>query len=116
MPSILVAGEALMDCIPLPDDAFRPIVGGSPFNVAVAAANVSRDAADWGGSLEINPFRRLLPMMARAERGYMATDSAAYPPASAPMPPGVFSGEMGGIGGMGGGGGGMGVSGIIERA
>ena len=41
MPRILVAGEALMDCIPLPDDAFRPIVGGSPFNVAVAAARQS---------------------------------------------------------------------------
>jgi fructokinase len=44
MPRILVAGEALMDCIPLPDDAFRPIVGGSPFNVAVAAARLGRPA------------------------------------------------------------------------
>jgi fructokinase len=48
MPSILVAGEALMDCIPLPDDAFRPIVGGSPFNVAVAAARLGRPATGIG--------------------------------------------------------------------
>lgn len=41
MPRILVAGEALMDCIPLADDAFRPVVGGSPFNVAVAAARLA---------------------------------------------------------------------------
>lgn len=45
MPRILVAGEALMDCIPLPGDAFRPVVGGSPFNVAVAAARLGRPAA-----------------------------------------------------------------------
>jgi fructokinase len=44
MPRIVVAGEALMDCIPLPDDAFRPVVGGSPFNVAVAAARLGRPA------------------------------------------------------------------------
>ena len=48
MPRILVAGEALMDCIPMPDDAFRPIVGGSPFNVAVAAARLGRPATGVG--------------------------------------------------------------------
>jgi fructokinase len=48
MPRILVAGEALMDCIPLPDDAFRPIVGGSPFNVAVAAARLGHPATAVG--------------------------------------------------------------------
>lgn len=35
---IFVLGEALMDCIAQPDGQFRPIMGGSPYNLARAAA------------------------------------------------------------------------------
>lgn len=36
--SIYVLGEALMDCVAQPDDNLRPFMGGSPFNLARAAA------------------------------------------------------------------------------
>ncbi|MBX9816770.1 MAG: carbohydrate kinase, partial [Burkholderiaceae bacterium] len=36
--SIWVLGEALMDCVAQPDGTFRPFMGGSPFNMARAAA------------------------------------------------------------------------------
>ena len=35
---IFVLGEALMDCIAQPDGQLRPLMGGSPFNMARAAA------------------------------------------------------------------------------
>lgn len=38
MTSILVLGEALMDCVATPDGLLHPHVGGSPFNLARAAA------------------------------------------------------------------------------
>ena len=37
-PSIFVLGEALMDCIAQPDGQLRPLMGGSPYNLARAAA------------------------------------------------------------------------------
>jgi fructokinase len=36
--SIVVLGEALMDCVAQPDGSLRPLMGGSPFNMARAAA------------------------------------------------------------------------------
>jgi fructokinase len=36
--SIFVLGEALMDCVAQPDGSLRPFMGGSPFNMARAAA------------------------------------------------------------------------------
>ena len=36
--SIWVLGEALMDCVAQPDGTLRPLMGGSPFNLARAAA------------------------------------------------------------------------------
>ncbi|MDZ7920553.1 PfkB family carbohydrate kinase [Rhodoferax sp.] len=36
--SIWVLGEALMDCVAQPDGTLRPFMGGSPFNMARAAA------------------------------------------------------------------------------
>jgi hypothetical protein len=36
--SILVLGEALMDCIAQPDGTLKPLIGGSPYNLARAAA------------------------------------------------------------------------------
>lgn len=36
--SIFVLGEALMDCIAQPDGQLRPLMGGSPYNLARAAA------------------------------------------------------------------------------
>ena len=38
MPQICVLGEALMDCVPQPNGDLRPVIGGSPFNFARAAA------------------------------------------------------------------------------
>lgn len=35
---LCVLGEALMDCMALPDGNLRPLMGGSPFNLAIAAA------------------------------------------------------------------------------
>jgi fructokinase len=36
--TITVLGEALMDCVAQPDGSLRPLMGGSPFNLARAAA------------------------------------------------------------------------------
>ena len=36
--TIRVLGEALMDCVAQPDGSLRPLMGGSPFNLARAAA------------------------------------------------------------------------------
>jgi fructokinase len=36
--SIYVLGEALMDCIAQPDGTLKPLKGGSPYNMARAAA------------------------------------------------------------------------------
>jgi fructokinase len=38
MTTIYVLGEALMDCVRQPDGSLRPFIGGSPFNMARAAA------------------------------------------------------------------------------
>lgn len=37
-PAVFVLGEALMDCIAQPDGRLLPLMGGSPFNMARAAA------------------------------------------------------------------------------
>lgn len=37
-PTLCVLGEALMDCVAQPDGSLRPFMGGSPFNLARAAA------------------------------------------------------------------------------
>jgi fructokinase len=37
-PVLWVLGEALMDCVAQPDGSLRPFMGGSPFNMARAAA------------------------------------------------------------------------------
>lgn len=42
---IFVLGEALMDCIAQPDGQLRPFMGGSPFNMARAAALRGADVA-----------------------------------------------------------------------
>ena len=36
--SVLVLGEALMDCLAQPDGRLLPLQGGSPYNMARAAA------------------------------------------------------------------------------
>lgn len=38
MPHIYVLGEALMDCVAQPNGDLRPLIGGSPYNFARAAA------------------------------------------------------------------------------
>ena len=39
---IAVLGEALMDCVAQPGGDLRPLIGGSPFNMARAAARARR--------------------------------------------------------------------------
>jgi fructokinase len=36
--AVWILGEALMDCVAQPDGTLRPLMGGSPFNMARAAA------------------------------------------------------------------------------
>ena len=36
--SVWVLGEALMDCVAQADGSLRPLIGGSPFNLAGAVA------------------------------------------------------------------------------
>lgn len=38
MTPLLILGEALMDCLMQPDGSLRPLIGGSPYNLARAAA------------------------------------------------------------------------------
>ncbi len=44
-PPIFVLGEALMDCMAQPDGLLRPLRGGSPYNLACAAALQGADVA-----------------------------------------------------------------------
>jgi len=71
---ILVLGEALMDCVAQPDGSLRPLMGGSPFNMA-------RAAALRGGSVSfLNPFSTDqfgLQMRAQLERDGVQTNSTA---------------------------------------
>lgn len=48
--SVCVLGEALMDCVAQPDGTLRPFMGGSPFNMARAAARRGAQVAF------LNPF------------------------------------------------------------
>ena len=52
-PKLWVLGEALMDCVAQPNGDLRPFMGGSPFNLARAAALRSPDTAAVGF---INPL------------------------------------------------------------
>ncbi len=71
---ILVLGEALMDCVAQADGSLRPLMGGSPFNMA-------RAAALRGGSVSfLNPFSTDefgLHMRAQLERDGVQTNSDA---------------------------------------
>ena len=41
-PPVVVAGEALIDLAPRPDGALSPLIGGGPFNTALALARLER--------------------------------------------------------------------------
>jgi len=63
--SIFVLGEALMDCIAQPDGQLRPLMGGSPFNMARAAAlrgasvsYLNRLSTDWFGQAMARQLQR----------------------------------------------------------
>jgi fructokinase len=48
--SVWVLGEALMDCVAQTDGSLRPLIGGSPFNLACAVALQQVDVG------YLNPF------------------------------------------------------------
>ena len=61
-PRVLVAGEALIDFLPLPlseGTGYRPVPGGSPFNVAIGLARLGVPTG-FVGRLSLDPFGRLL--------------------------------------------------------
>ncbi len=71
--SIYVLGEALMDCVAQPDGSLRPFMGGSPFNMARAAAlrgaevsylnplSIDRFGDQFRGQLQADGVCTLLP-------------------------------------------------------
>ena len=64
--TIVILGEALMDCIAQPDGTLQPVMGGSPFNLARAAA---LQGADVGvlAPFSADAFGRRLEARARAD-------------------------------------------------
>lgn len=58
-PRVVVAGEALVDLIPLPGGTLRPHPGGGPFNAARAMSRLGLPAA-FLGRLSTDAFGRLL--------------------------------------------------------
>ena len=61
-PRVLVAGEALIDFLPLPlseGTGYRPVPGGSPYNVAIGLARLGVPTG-FVGRLSLDPFGRLL--------------------------------------------------------
>lgn len=77
---ILVLGEALMDCVAQPDGSLRPFMGGSPFNMARAAA-LRGGAVSFLNPLSTDQFG--LQMRAQLERdGVQLSSSASRLPTS----------------------------------
>lgn len=58
-PSLLVLGEALMDCVMQADGRLLPLMGGSPFNLARAAALRGASVA-YVNPISIDPFGQQL--------------------------------------------------------
>lgn len=75
---IFVLGEALMDCIAQPDGQLRPLMGGSPFNMARAAALRGASVAF------LNPMSKDLFGQAMAQR--LQTDGVQLPGGSTRLP------------------------------
>ena len=77
---ILVLGEALMDCVAQPDGSLRPFMGGSPFNMARAAA-LRGGAVSFLNPLSTDQFG--LQMRAQLEHdGVQLSSSASRLPTS----------------------------------
>lgn len=55
---VWILGEALMDCVAQPNGDLRPLIGGSPFNLARAVALRSGEGASVGyiSRLSVDPF------------------------------------------------------------
>ena len=71
-PSVWILGEALMDCVAQPNGDLRPMIGGSPFNLARAVALRCGKRASVGylNRLSVDSFGDLL-------RAQFARDSVA---------------------------------------
>ena len=75
---IFVLGEALMDCIAQPDGQLRPLMGGSPFNMARAAA--MRGA----GVAYLNPLS--IDLFGRAMARQLKQDGVGLPGGTSSLP------------------------------
>ncbi len=77
---IVVLGEALMDCIAQPDGSLRPLMGGSPFNMA-RAASLRGGAVAFLNPLSMDQFG--LQMRVQLERdGVLLNSNASRLPTS----------------------------------
>lgn len=76
--SLWVLGEALMDCVAQPDGSLRPLLGGSPFNLACAAALQQIDVG------YLSPFSTDLFGQALAKRLAQSGAKALSKPSSKP--------------------------------
>ena len=78
--SVWVLGEALMDCVAQADGSLRPLIGGSPFNLACAVAMQEVDVG-YLNPLSTDVFGQALSARLKAS-GAQALSSASAKPTS----------------------------------
>ena len=76
--NIMVLGESLMDCISQPDGSLRPLIGGSPYNLA-RAASLQGAAVGYLNPTSTDVFGGLL-------RSQLLADGVALVGARSPLP------------------------------
>jgi fructokinase len=76
--TISVLGEALMDCVAQPDGSLRPLMGGSPFNLARAAALSGTNVA------YLNPLST--DLFGQHLQAQLAQDGVQLPGGHSPQP------------------------------
>ena len=81
-PVLHVLGEALMDCFAEPDGRLLPRMGGSPFNLARAAARQGR-AVRWLTPFSTDAFGQALLRQALADGVHPAAPASPWPTALA---------------------------------
>jgi fructokinase len=87
--ALQVLGEALMDCFEEPDGRLHPRMGGSPFNLARAAARQGR-AVRWLTPFSTDAFGQTLRRQALADGIHPDVPASAWPTALAVV---SFEGE-----------------------
>jgi fructokinase len=76
--SIWVLGEALMDCISQPDGTLRPFMGGSPYNMARAAA-LRGASVGYINPLSTDHFGKQLASQLAQDGVHILSESSRYP-------------------------------------